>query len=497
VPEGYRTIIPPEIMTPDRVETGFLGVLDFDDGRPSEETAAKLFDHLLYLRGVEVFLNWMPAGSIEALRVGHLQSGLTEAHHVGITEELLDSKPLFLTGDTDTVYASAFLDLERDGPTVVDVPPDCGSGSVIDAFFRPVVDVGAAGPDHGKGGKYLILPPDAFGLPVEFPDSGQEALLAVSGKRGEYHVVQSPSYTNWLIVRGDLVDGNPEAAVKRFKDGLRIYPLKDAKRKPQMKFRNLSKEVFNTIHANDQMFFEELNHVIQKEPVGFVEPELRGMAAAIGIEKGTPFKPSARTLELLKDAAKVGNGMARAICFDPRDDGAFLYKGSQWKTAGGGGDYRWLKDGGLGGRDLDARTRSCYFAAVQPPSMAGEGAQSAWIDRDQEGRYFDGSETYRMNIPADVPAADFWSVAVYDPQTRSLLQTRQPSPGLNSKKAELEKNDDGSVDLYFGPGAPEGKKANWIQTVRGKGWFAVLRLHGPLEPWFDKSWKPGEIELVE
>ncbi|QQL44579.1 DUF1254 domain-containing protein [Sulfuriroseicoccus oceanibius] len=501
VPKGYNTIIPPEILTPDKVDTAYLGELVFDDGRPSEETSQKLYDHLVYLRAVEVFLNWMPACSIEALRVGHLQAGVTEAHHVGITEDLMDSNPLFLTGNTDTVYASAMLDLERDGPTVVEIPPNCGPGTVNDAFFRFVVDMGAPGPDRGQGGKYLILPPDYIGMPIAFSQAGQVVPVTVEGKTESYYVVQSPSYTNWLILRGFLVDGKPDASVKMFKDGLKIYPLKDAKRPPQMKFLNLSKKVLNTIHANNEMFYEELNHVIQKEPVGLVDPELRGLAAAIGIEKGKPFKPDARTAELLKEAAAVGNGMARAISFDARDPAAFIYEDSQWKTAFIGGDYRWLKDGGHGGRYQDARTMFFYFATVNTPAMAakmvGVGSQYAWIDRDKEGDFLNGSETYRLNIPADVPAKDFWSVVVYDPQTRSQLQTDQPLPSLNSKKSEYETNADGSVDLYFGPRAPEGKEANWIQTVRGKGWFAILRIYGPLESWFDQSWKPGEIELME
>jgi hypothetical protein len=159
-PPGYNTPIPPEIMTPDTVKTKYLGTLNFTDGRPAKETADKLYDHLAYLRAIEVFLNWMPACSIEALRVGHVKSGITKPNQVAISEQLMDSNPLFLTGNTDTVYASTILDLERDGPTVVEIPPKCGPGTVNDAFFRFVVDMGAPGPDRGQGGKYLILPPN-------------------------------------------------------------------------------------------------------------------------------------------------------------------------------------------------------------------------------------------------------------------------------------------------------------------------------------------------
>jgi len=178
-----------------------------------------------------------------------------------------------------------------------------------------------------------------------------------------------------------------------------------------------------------------------------------------------------------------------------------LYKNSYWKTGFVGGDYRWLIDGGQGGRNLDARTLFFYIATVNTPAMAakmvGKGSQYALNGQDKDGNYLDGSKNYKLNIPAKVPAKDFWSVVIYDPQTRSELQTGQPFPSKNNKRDDLMVNKDGSVDLYFGPKAPKGKEKNWVQTVPGKGWFALLRLYGPLEPWFDKTWKPGEFELVK
>lgn len=498
---GFNTPIPPEIMTPDRVETKYLGTLSFSDGRPTKETADKAYDHLAYLRAVEVFLSLMPAASIEAMRLGHVNAGITEAHQVAIFEQLMDSNSLFLTGNTDTVYASAILDLQRDGPTVVEIPAGSGPSTVNDAFFRFVVDMGAPGPDRGQGGKYLILPPNYQGLPIEFSSNNSFVSLSVGGVTDNYYVVQSPSYTNWLILRGFLVDGKPDAAVKLFKNGLKIYPLAKASNPPPMEFTNLSKRTINTIHANNEHFYKELNEVIQKEPVEFIDPELRGLAAAIGIQKGKPFAPGARMQAILKDAAAVANATARAITLDARDPEAFLYEGSHWKVGFVGGDYRWLRNGGVGGRNKDARTLFFYFATVNTPAMAakivGAGSQYAFSERDSAGNYLDGDKTYKLNIPADVPAKEFWSVVVYDPQTRSQLQTGQAFPSRNNEKDKFVKNADGSVDLIFSPTAPKGKENNWIETVPGKGWFAILRLYGPLEPWFDKSWRPGDIELLE
>jgi hypothetical protein len=304
-------------------------------------------------------------------------------------------------------------------------------------------------------------------LPVNFPDDNSHVHIPSQDGSESFFVVQSPSYVNWLILRGFLEDGKPDAAVQLFKQGVKIYPLSQAGNPPAMEFFNLSKAKFNTIHANDEFFYTELNQVIQKEPASLVEPELLGQAAAIGIEKGKPFAPDERMLSIFKDAAAVGNATARAITFDMRGPDVHLYEDSQWKVAFLGGDYRWLKDGGRGGRNQDARTAFFYFATVNTPAMVleivGSGSQYAWIDRDSNSRYLDGSKAYTLNIPADVPAKDFWSVVIYDPQTRSQLQTGQPFPSRNNKTTEFIKNEDGSVDLYFSPEPPKGKENNWIQ----------------------------------
>jgi hypothetical protein len=268
-----------------------------------------------------------------------------------------------------------------------------------------------------------------------------------------------------------------------------------------MEFISGSGKAFNTIHANTSAFFEEIAEVVAREPVDCIDPELRGLAASIGIRKDHPFAPDERMAAILAEAAAVGNATARAIAFDTRDPGAFLYPGSAWKTAFVGGDYRWLSDGGVDGRDLDARSLFFYLATVNTPAMAwklvGLGSQYAYAERDRDGQYLDGSSTYRLTLPAGVPAKDFWSVVVYDPQTRSELQTSQPFPSRNSQRDALDVNPDGSVDLWFGPAGPSGHEANWIATVPGKGWFAILRLYGPLEAWFDQTWRPSEFERVE
>jgi hypothetical protein len=479
---GYNTAIPEKITTPDRVETR-LGTLEFVDGIPSIDTADRLFDHLDFMRGVEAFLSCVPAASLEAMHLGMRAVGLDACHKVAMADQLLDSDPLFLTGNTDTVYASSIIDLERDGPTVVEIPPGCGPGTVNDAWFRFVVDMGGPGPDRGAGGSYLIVPE---GYDGDVPDG--------------YFVATSPSSINWLILRGFLVDGKPDHATAMFRDGLRVYPLAQADAPPAMEFTTLSRVPFNTIHANDAEFYDELAAVIAREPVDVIDPETRGLLAAIGIHKDRPFAPDDRMRAILAEAAAVGNATARAIVFRNRDPEALIYEDRRWTTGFVGGDYRWLRDDGRGGRHLDARTLFFYVATVNTPAMAwripGVGSQYALAAVDFDGEPFDGSASYRLNVPPDVPAKNFWSVVVYDPQTRSELQTGQPLPSRNSQRDDLLFNDDGSVDIWFGPTAPEGREQNWIETMPGKGWFAILRLYGPLEAWFDHTWRPGDVERV-
>jgi hypothetical protein len=166
---GYNTKIPESIMTPNDLETR-IGTFEYFDGIPTPETAAAIYNHLDYIRGVEAFLNGMPAASLEAIRRSQVVQGQVNSNMVRIFDQLMDSNPLFLTGNTDTVYVSAVLDLKKDGPTVIEIPPGTGPGTVNDAFFRFVTDTGPPGPDRGKGGKYLILPPDHVHLQGEVPD---------------------------------------------------------------------------------------------------------------------------------------------------------------------------------------------------------------------------------------------------------------------------------------------------------------------------------------
>jgi hypothetical protein len=466
------------IVTPPVVESERLGTLSYFDGFPSEETVQKVYDNLDFSRGVETFLNGIPAASMQAIFDGFKGAGLDRLGEFGIFEDLMDSKSIFLTPNTESVYTMSVFDLKK-GPIVVESPPNT-LGMINDMFFRYVTDLGNAGPDRGQGGKFLVLPPDYDG---DIPDG--------------YFVVKSPTYQNTIFWRGFLQNGDPKPAVESIKANTNMYLLSQADNPPAPMFIDWSGKRFNTVHANDYKFYEELNKVIQYEPSEAFEPQILGLFKSIGIEKGKPFNPDERMKTILEDAIKVGNATARAISFSPRNKDMYLYPNSSWTIAFLGG-YQFKTNNA---RELDGRTLFHYIATAVTPAMeikiVGVGSQYAAAYRDNKGEYLNGSNNYKLTIPPNPPVKDFWSIVLYDPQTRSMLETDNPFPSINSELSNLEKNSDGSVDLYFGPQAPEGKEKNWIRTVENKGWFTLLRIYGPLEPWFDKTWKPGEIELIQ
>jgi hypothetical protein len=476
--QEFKADVPKSITTPDSVETR-IGTLKFFDGLPDQETVQKVYDNLDFNRGTEAFMAGMPAASVQALCEGFSQAGFAPNQGIGITEDLADARALFLTPNTTVVYGWFCVDV-KDGPMVVQVPPGV-LGIMDDAFFRYVTDVGAVGPDAGKGGKYLLVPPGYTGT---LPNEG--------------YFVQNPrTYNNLFVLRSFVKDGDVAAVVKNVKDHARVYPLSAAAKPPEQKFVNISGKQFNTVHANDFHFYEELNAVVQHEPADFVDPETAGLFAAIGIKKGKPFAPDARMKAILTDAVAVTNATARAIVFASRDERTSYYPDRQWRAGFVGGSYEFLN---AGERMLDARPLFHYYATGITPAMAaakpGSGSAYAYTARDSQGRYFDGGKTYKVTLPGPVPAGQFWSFSIYDNQHRSLLETDQKLAGLDSTQRTLKKNADGSVTVWFAPNAPAGQDGNWVQTRPGKGWNTILRLYGPLQPWFDKSWKPGDFELV-
>jgi hypothetical protein len=466
---------------PETIETNF-GTLEFTGGAyPTPETVQKVYDELDLQRATQLYLDLFPALSVHGILKAQVRDfGHRSSSDICVTPEKMNPNPLFLTGNTDSIYAWMTLDLKAEGPTVMEIPPNV-MGPLDDAYFRFVVDFGATGPDKGKGGKYLILPPDYEG---EVPEG--------------YFVARSPSYRNWGLVRANTdVIGMGEKAMQFYRDNLKVYPLKTGPGK--VRHIDCGHTQGNSLVPEDANAYRWLHEIVSYEPADLFDKEQLGRLASLGIEKGKPFEPDARMQGIFDKAAKQAVAMSRVITFASRDPAEKLYKGMSWGTPFVGGNSEFVKNGY---RNLEARTLYHYNAIVVTPAMAapmpeGKGSKYSSTYVDENGDFLDGSKTYKLRVPPNVPVREFWSITVYDPATRSQLQTSQPLPSISSQQ-NPPANADGSVDIYFAAEKPDGvAESNWIQTVEGQGFFPFYRFYGPLKDFTDQTWKPVEIELVK
>lgn len=508
-------VIPPAISTPDRVDSR-IGVLDFKDGAPSRATLEKVYDNVDFTHAYEAFVNTMQGVNAAAIHKGFADIGVKD-NEILVFSRLMDAKSLFLTANADTVYFIGFLDLTN-GPMVLETPPNA-LGTLDDMWWRWVIDFGAPGPDRGVGGKYLILPPGYDGT---LPEGG-------------FFVARARTNRVMILGRMFMENDNPTPAVELIRKFAKIYRYEaggagtsiaeflSGKSKlgriappPETVFHEGSGRVMNTIPPNDFSYYELLNEMVQQEPATALDPELMGPIAAIGIVKGKPFAPDARMRKILTDALAVGNATSRSLLMAPRAADWYYYPGSAWTNFLFVSGYEFetpipmITPEGVkpfpptGYRTLDARSAFFYGITGITPAMAmrlpGIGSQYLFASQDANKHYFDGAKTYRVTLPKDIPEAKFWSLTLYDNQTRSMLDTPQRYPRAGSQNfpsPAAEADASGGTTVYFGPKQPDGvKRGNWIQTTPGKGWFVILRLYSPLEPFFDKSWRPSEIELV-
>jgi len=478
IPQMAMTTETPEgISTPNTLNSSTIGELDFFDGVPVPETVDKVYDYIDLHNAVDAYVKGIHIASMEAMKRGIEEFGPANKTAL-LFEGLMDSKAFWLTPNTTNVYMASWLEV-GDEPMVIETPPDV-LGFINDHWFKYIIDFGRLGPDKAQGGKFLIVPQDYKG---EIPEG--------------YYIARTNTHGHWVIWRGFQQDGSPKPAVDATKATFKIYPLSQKDNPPAMNFVNVSGKMSNTIHRMDADIFNEINSVVQSEPAIGENPEILGSLAAIGIQKGKEFKPDERMQKILEEAAIIGAAMVRTQMAKPRSDYMYLYENSQWINPLAYRNYLFEYEGA---RLLDARGAFHFYATGITPAMSlkliGKGSQYACAYSDINGNTFDGSITYKVTIPRNAPMKDFWSFTVYDNQTRSMLQTDEQFPGIDSNKKGLVQNVDGSYDIYLGPKAPDGMENNWIQTVPGKGWNIIFRLYGPMEPWFDKTWRPSDFELV-
>ena len=464
---------------PENIETNF-GTLEFElEAFPTEETIQKIYDEMDLQRATQAYMDFMPALSVYGIVKSHIRDfGFKSSSDIVVAAGPgWRPSELYLTGNNATVYACASLDLKVEGPTVVDIPPGM-YGTADDAAFRFLVDFGFVGPDKGKGGKYLFLPP---GYDGKIPEG--------------YFTVPSPSYRVWVMMRGFGEVGTGDQAVDWFRKQLKVYPLSTGPR--QGNYMNGTGAGTNSLAPEDGSAFEMLNEIVQYEPKELFGAEQLGRLATLGIVKGKPFNPDERMRRILDQGARQGVAMSRAIVYASREPDIKYWPDRHWEKM-------FLHNTTFerdGVNDIDARTLWHYQAIVVSPNLLSTtpGAGTAYLTtfRDSKGRFLDGGKNYKLRVQADPPVKRFWAISAYDPTTRSLLDiggNRNKSVGSLDEPAV---NPDGSVDVYFGSKAPEGKKANWVPTNHDKGFFLVFRFYGPTEGYIDKSWVLNDLELIE
>ena len=456
----------------------FAQEYEFKGGYPTPETVQRAYDDADLARAIQAYKFFYPTVSFEGTWRGNLKEGAV----VNSVFPLLEGSPnqLVFTPNSDTPYAGLPLDLSK-GPIVIEIPPGPIMGAANDLNQRWVSDLGLPGPDAGKGGKHLLVGPEYKGA---IPNG--------------YYVAKATTNRVLVLLRAIPPAGNNDAANALIQT-VKVYPLNQTAGWKAPTWVKLPKGDFTPLQwETNFQYWQVLKEIIDLEPAYEPYRSYYGELAGLGIVKGQPFRPDERMKRILDKAAKMANAQMRVQSFADRRPDRVAWSDRKWEWAtlrpeNGTFDMPTYKD-------LDARAKWFYQAQVESPAMfrrsAGAGSLYWLGTRDAGGAYLDGGKNYKLSVPLPAPAKLFWSVTVYDAETRSEIATDQGHAALRSL-FELKNVKGATADLYFGPNAPAGKESQWIKTTPGNGWFTYFRIYGPEAAAFNGSWKPGDFEEVK
>jgi hypothetical protein len=423
----------------------------------------------------------MPIVSVDAMRQAFFRDAEAKYNDIVYLSKPADWRFQITTPNASTYYVYLAFNT-KDGPVVLDLPPAVGAGlfgNLNDAWQAPQADVGPQGEDQGKGGKYLLLPP------------GYEEAIP-SG----YFPVRFNTYNGYSFLRAIPATssaGDVAKAIELVKK-IRLYPLAQASNPPQQRHIDIAGKLFDGIAHFDDTFYDSLARMVEEEPVQTRDFVAMGQLRTLGIEKGRPFKPDAATREVLKRAiAEAHAGFMQAAT-----GGQSFWPGSHWALPGGGGTT-----GGKTGHTYETGDRleideraALFFLGCAPAKKPGAATFYLQASADARGEPLQGAKSYRLRVPPNVPAKQFWAVTVYDLDTAGFVR-EAPRVELNSYDQNMPRSADGSVDVFFGPAAPKGNESNWIATARGKPWLAIFRFYGPEKAVFEKTWVLEDLEEVK
>jgi len=446
--------------------------IKMDGELPAKSSIPVLFDEMDYQQATQCYLWGLPIVAYAEWQHIHYDVFGASSNDMVLYNSYQDRLGI-LTANATTPYVMDFIDLYKNGPTVIEMPAGHTAGGLGDFWQRELTAIGELGADKGKGGKYILIPP------------GHKPITAPG-----YYTIQSTMMNVFFGFRA--LDPDP-AKAKALIAGVKIYPYADRANPKPTRLVSPGGKKYYGIQPDGLAYWERLHAILQEEPVQERDRFFMSWLNNLGIIKGKPFNPTERQKKILIAAAERGKEMAMANSFDKRLDSIYHWPDRKW-------DYVMaLTNSNQRAKNYDEfyRRTSYFFEAVtfsnamisKTPNL-GQAYLGAYEDKD--GHWLDGNNNYTLHLPANPPAVNFWSVTIYDAATRCLIDNKQRNADLSSRK-DLIKNSDGSVDLYFGPTAPAGKEKNWVQTNPGKHWFAYMRFYGPTVAYFDKSWKMDDI----